>query len=519
MFPITTRTTNPHRRPSRRAGRRLMPLLGLALVLALTGVGTDASAGDEPHGFEVVDRQTLAPGLEHLRMEGEDTVANVAALSRDAAVDLRTVVSDDRVGAGLERPSSMCARIDCLVAVNADFTLPGTHQPVGGVIRDGVPLRSPSPHHHQLLVDRDGSLAAGGVTFTATLVPTDLEALDVDGVNTHREEGDLVLYTPAFGDRTATNTFGTELVARTVRPAGPLALGATAVVELVAIDSDGDASIPVDGAVLSGHGAAAQRLAALWAGVQAGDVGARALLRMEAEPAAFQSVGGTPIILRDGRDWSPDTRADFVQGRHPRTLVGWNDDGERFLVTVDGRQPGHSAGVSLREAAAFMRSLGATDALNLDGGGSTTFVVRGQVVNRPSDRLVDRNGERRLVPVPEPGDEVLGSVERPRTTALAVVPAGAVTDVPVDPLRGDVLQLPEIELPPPTAVDPASDPSGRLPALVATTSAPRLAPPLVAVASAAVAAGLATWSSLFLARRRLRLPSGDPRSDHPAPSR
>ena len=59
-------------------------------------------------------------------------------------------------------------------------------------------------------------------------------------------------------------------------------------------------------------------------------------------------------------------------------------------VVVDGRQPGHSVGMSLPELTALSRRLGLVDALNLDGGGSTTMVVKGAVVNRPSDPLGPR---------------------------------------------------------------------------------------------------------------------------------
>jgi exopolysaccharide biosynthesis protein len=76
------------------------------------------------------------------------------------------------------------------------------------------------------------------------------------------------------------------------------------------------------------------------------------------------------------------------------------DEGRLLLVTVDGRHPGWSVGMTLPEAARLMRSLGARDALNLDGGGSTTMTVRGQVVNRPSD----------------------GGGERPVSNALYVTP-------------------------------------------------------------------------------------------------
>ena len=59
-------------------------------------------------------------------------------------------------------------------------------------------------------------------------------------------------------------------------------------------------------------------------------------------------------------------------------------------MTVDGRQPDWSVGASFEESADLMRALGARQALNLDGGGSTTFTVGGAVVNRPSDDAGER---------------------------------------------------------------------------------------------------------------------------------
>ena len=77
--------------------------------------------------------------------------------------------------------------------------------------------------------------------------------------------------------------------------------------------------------------------------------------------------------------------------RHPRTNVGVTDDGRVLMVTVDGRQPGYSVGVSLAEMGQLMTSLGARDSFNFDGGGSTVmarrFLADGRfaVTNRPSD--------------------------------------------------------------------------------------------------------------------------------------
>jgi exopolysaccharide biosynthesis protein len=113
-------------------------------------------------------------------------------------------------------------------------------------------------------------------------------------------------------------------------------------------------------------------------------------------------VGGGPRLLARGRTAvasraegfapleAPSFFGSFVASRNPRTLAGVRRDGRILLVTVDGRRPGWSAGVTLPEAARVMRALGAQDALNLDGGGSTTMTVRGEVVNVPSDPAGER---------------------------------------------------------------------------------------------------------------------------------
>ncbi|MEZ0074872.1 exopolysaccharide biosynthesis protein [Planotetraspora sp. GP83] len=71
-------------------------------------------------------------------------------------------------------------------------------------------------------------------------------------------------------------------------------------------------------------------------------------------------------------------------------MAGVDAKGRLMLVTVDGRLTGGSEGFTIAEAADFMRSLGAVQALNLDGGGSTTMVIGGQLVNNPSDATGER---------------------------------------------------------------------------------------------------------------------------------
>lgn len=106
----------------------------------------------------------------------------------------------------------------------------------------------------------------------------------------------------------------------------------------------------------------------------------------------MEAVGGRPVLLRAGAiPARVDSGGTFATSRHPRTAVGIAREGRRLmLVTVDGRQKPYSDGMTLRETAELMRALGAVDAINLDGGGSTTMVVANgagvpSVVNRPSD--------------------------------------------------------------------------------------------------------------------------------------
>jgi hypothetical protein len=74
--------------------------------------------------------------------------------------------------------------------------------------------------------------------------------------------------------------------------------------------------------------------------------------------------------------------SDITDGRHPRAAIGISDR-DLYLVTCDGRRSGVDAGLTLEELSDFMVALGCRDAMNLDGGGSTTLVHRGHLLNRP----------------------------------------------------------------------------------------------------------------------------------------
>lgn len=110
-----------------------------------------------------------------------------------------------------------------------------------------------------------------------------------------------------------------------------------------------------------------------------------------------QVVGGFPLLLENGErvgDLGVGARPSFSAVRHPRTAVGVDETRRHmWIVVVDGRQPGYSDGMTLPELASLLRALGATHAVNLDGGGSTVMILKGTRVSRPSDQ----EGERPVV--------------------------------------------------------------------------------------------------------------------------
>lgn len=105
-------------------------------------------------------------------------------------------------------------------------------------------------------------------------------------------------------------------------------------------------------------------------------------------------VGGYPELLDRGErvgDLDVSERPGFAASRHPRTAVGYDPVARRlWMVVVDGRQPPHSVGMTLPELTTFLEALGAREALNLDGGGSSVMVVGGVPQNHPSEEGEER---------------------------------------------------------------------------------------------------------------------------------
>jgi hypothetical protein len=423
-------------------------LVGAIVVLARPISPLNAASFDVPSGYGVVGSEAIDAGVEHVVLRGEDPgqEVHVARVAPGAAGRLHTVLAGGALTgptSGLETTSSMCARVRCLVAVNGEFA-DADRQPVGAMVSHSELVRTPGIEHAYLEFPDAGrgsvsldfpwsvELSGGGLSVTAGTV--------------NRAQGDdgLALYTARWGPRTGTPPGTTELVVE-LPPAGNAALPTgESEVRLAGLSDSGNSAIGPGQAVLSGRGASAGALSDLWQAASGNPLAQ--LLRLPttgtlrvSTDGARDTIGGSPQLLRNGDIAFPDGNDDsFTQDRHPRTMVGITPGGEVLLVTVDGRQPGHSAGLSLVEAADLLRGLGAVDAINLDGGGSTTFVAGGEVRNRPSDP----EGERRVVSIlalePEGSEVQPPTLSTPAASRFAPLPLQDPASRPPN-LLGDLL--------------------------------------------------------------------------------
>lgn len=196
------------------------------------------------------------------------------------------------------------------------------------------------------------------------------------GLNEPRARDAAVLYTSAVGPRTQT-AGGRELILERNGTNSwlPLEPGMTYSARVREVRNTGNSPVTSDTMVLSIGRQLVSRVPTVAPGT---------ILRLSTDTwpdikGASMGIGGGPPIVRDGKV----IQGDSSRARHPRAALGWNQD-YFFLVEVDGRQRGVSVGMSVRELAEQMVRLGCTEALNLDGGGSATCWVYGQVMNNPS---------------------------------------------------------------------------------------------------------------------------------------
>jgi hypothetical protein len=196
------------------------------------------------------------------------------------------------------------------------------------------------------------------------------------GLNEDRTRNSIVLYTPAIGSSTRTYG-GREFILERdgTNTWLPVQAGHTYTARVREVRDGGDAPVTPDTTVLSlsqAGFAAADKVAP-------GTILHLSMATIPDLKGVQTAIGGGPALLRGGKAIEHDE----AEVRHPRTAIGWNKT-NIFLVQVDGRQRNLSVGMTYPELADYLIKLGCDEAMNLDGGGSASCWVYGQLMNSPS---------------------------------------------------------------------------------------------------------------------------------------
>ncbi|HHT26873.1 MAG TPA: phosphodiester glycosidase family protein [Firmicutes bacterium] len=281
---------------------------------------------------------------------------------------------------GLEPVPAIVRRYGAYAGVNAAY-FHASGLSLGLLVNEYTLVSTPVYDRTALLMLSDGSIGMDRAALQAYVHLADETQVAVHGFNRIRKAGEVVVYNSAFGSHTPKDTQVRELI-----------------IEKGAVVAIGHGNTPIGpGTTVIAHDSQSLLILA--------QPGERAFVTWDLRLLGYQTiipgymvrlaVSGGPRLVADGQVFitSADEqfRSDVTQGRAPRTAIGITADYQILLVTVDGRQLNHSIGMTLEELAHLMIELGAVQAMNLDGGGSTTMVVDDVVVNRPS------NGSARAV--------------------------------------------------------------------------------------------------------------------------
>ena len=353
----------------------------------------------------------LAPGVEYRQFSDKTGPwrANLVRINlRVAAVEFRPARASDALR-GREKITAMVKRATdngatVLAAVNADFFElklgeNENNQVINGEWWKGLKVTD-SPYdtydnvHIQFGVDADQHVLMdrfildGKFWARGAMTPI----VTVNAIPSGTVEG-TTLFTSRYGARTPLDTArkSTEAAVLIAGRRGDTLL----YVRRGAISAANGSAIPENGAVLSAYGARAEAVKVLAEGDTV-KVLLATVPRIKHGATPSTLIGGWPRILQNGMNVASEaatiegTVSRNAEARHPRSAIGFSRDSSRvYLLTVDGRSE-NSGGATLIELAGLLRKLGAWDAMNFDGGGSTTMVVGGKVVNVPSDAEGER---------------------------------------------------------------------------------------------------------------------------------
>jgi Phosphodiester glycosidase len=383
-------------------------------VTLMPGVTDEKGVQFTPHGavaFHVI----TAPKPGGLYAFGPAIAKNLVMGGKERVTEIQRDVSAQATVAG----------------INGDLYNWNDSHPTGVYMEGGVLKHPPVAGRSSIGVDSTGLLHVDRLKFFGTWKGTG-QRRPLNGLNQAPANGQVILFTPAWGPATPRVANAAEVV---LQPFPPTVPNVDVAGPVTALATGGGTAIPPDGAVLMAVGTMAPKLQA------EAPIGTSIASRLILQPSwtgVTDALGGGPVLVRNGKAIFrslEDFTSDQVSPRNPRAGVGQTADGRILLVAVDGRQPGYSVGMSTFELAQTLVRLGAVTGSAVDSGGSVTVAFDGTLLNRPSDPGGERPVKEALLvkyfgvyaPPPTQGLVTASSAERGEELTYKIVRPSTVT--------------------------------------------------------------------------------------------
>lgn len=306
-------------------------------------------------------------GIKHIKMvkyyNGKPVKINVVEMNNKVASNYEVKPAIASVTLPNKRTvRNIAQRTNSIVAINGGFFKPQTGVPLGTLMIDKKIYTGPIYDRVALGIFKDG-YDVGRVQLDGKIIGNNQE-IKIDNINQPRMLSSYILaYTRDWGKYAPVSPqYGVQL---------------QIVENKITAASANPLSIPENGYVLVGP---KSKLGKLF-GADYVDVEIKTNPKWE---NVQHIISGGPYLLKDNQIFIDMTaqKLQSIGGRNPRTAIGYTEDNNLVLVAVDGRE-GSSVGLTLVELAKLMKTLGCTNAINLDGGGSTVMYIKGQIVNHP----------------------------------------------------------------------------------------------------------------------------------------
>jgi exopolysaccharide biosynthesis protein len=279
-----------------------------------------------------------------------------------------------------------------VAAINADFFSFKTGWPVNIQVENGEFVFGTQTQRSHLILDDKNRPHIERTNFDGWVKPVRGKSYTISGINDVHKDDAIILHT-SFSDTATSSAGGGKTVSLNLLNSSWSVCDTLRMV----VNGSGSPDLthipPEEAALWIGNGPS---VSSAGEEMKFGDtvlvyLGIRPLIRN-----TRTILGGVGMIVANGKPVSDSvnvgekTNINFLTARHPRTFVGFDRDSTKlFLCVVDGRQQ-TSVGMNFREMAEFLLSIGVWNAVNFDGGGSTTMVIRGKIVNSPSDKTGER---------------------------------------------------------------------------------------------------------------------------------